>query len=413
MHLGLILIGAFGVTGADELGYDKMVEIVKVVPTRVKGKAWEIETTFNLVPDMPKGVKINFTLKRDRDGMDVEAFHFTLADENRKGIKQKWTPKDRLSVGEYYFSTDIVLADQTKDTQKAIEKNEKRFPPKSAPWNYQHTYEGAKFQVGTKDDEKAEFEEVKTFLMARTDKLIELNGEMLDELDKAGEGTAYSKSGKLDIAAFKKYLNGWGKKVATEQKLVREADPGIYLAKYFAEQTEVLELGKMVAKRGFRGTEVIDLLKKSGLGIADLPVPTFESEKDEGRLTLDVNYSRKVSGKGLQDRYNQIQRKLGIKVEEEGEGEKAGAVEGGEKNAAGDAAEGSGEEEGASARKKKSEEEESSGEEAKKGDKEDESPKAQSSKASKTKETEKGKSSKGDTKKKTETKKKTDKKTKS
>src|SRR5688572_1358000 len=92
----------------DVIKYERMVEILKVQPVRSKEnpKNHNLEVTFNLVPDLPRGVEIEWELQRG--GLKVgETLNFRLENDNRKNIKWTFKPSERLTKDRYTFMTRI------------------------------------------------------------------------------------------------------------------------------------------------------------------------------------------------------------------------------------------------------------------------------------------------------------------
>src|SRR5258705_13802658 len=117
--LGFVLAATLPLGGAQEkTGHDKMVEIVKVeaLPSKTP-KRQTLSITFNLIPDLPKGVKVEFELQCQSIKVG-DPLIYTLENETRKNIRMTWTPKDRLIVDKYVLVTRIPLAEQTPETRK-------------------------------------------------------------------------------------------------------------------------------------------------------------------------------------------------------------------------------------------------------------------------------------------------------
>src|SRR5262245_45048008 len=80
---------------ADVIKYERMVEILKVQPVRSKEnpKSHNLEVTFSLIPDLPKGVEVEFELQRGDGGGKVgDTINFRLENDNRKNIKWIFKP---------------------------------------------------------------------------------------------------------------------------------------------------------------------------------------------------------------------------------------------------------------------------------------------------------------------------------
>jgi len=272
--VSVVALAAFG--GLEkEIGFEPMVEVVRVQSARAAGgaKRTALEITFNLVPDLPKGVRVVFELQRgglsvhDENGANVTQV-FTLDSEVRNNLKLAWTPKVRLTCDKYILTTKIPLREQTPEVRMAIEGKSKRFPLEFDPWPWHHPKQ--EFLVGTPQDELAEAAEAREYFGAQKDKLIELNNEAVDEVEKA-------KSGKGEPEALKKFLSGWMGRMAAVQKSLSEypdKEPGLY-SKNLKLHREVQDLGRMVAKRVVR-TELTGFLKSKGLVANALRLPAVE-----------------------------------------------------------------------------------------------------------------------------------------
>jgi len=275
-------------TVGDTITYGKMVEILKVQAVRSKEdpKRVSLEITFNLIPDLPKGIEVEFELQRQ--GLKVgESLLYRLDNDNRKNIKITFNSKERLTRDKYTFMTRISPDKQTPEVRKALEAKPQRFPPDQVPWPYAHVDQAV--AVGTDEDEARESAEVKAYFEGQVEKILDLNEEGVNELEKL-------KTGKTADEAFKKFLTGWMGRMATVQKdvadyLVRE--PGLYF-KNMKLHAEVQELGRMVAKRVSKA-ELADYLKKKGSTFKLPPVDGFD---DRYRFT--------AGAKQIEDRYTKI-----------------------------------------------------------------------------------------------------------
>ena len=310
---------------ADVIKYERMVEILKVQPVRSKEnpKSHSLEVTFNLIPDLPKGVEIEFELQRgDGTGKVGETVNFRLENDNRKNIKWTFKPSQRLTKDRYTFMIRIPPDRQTPEVRKALEAKPNRFPPDQPGWPF--AYPDQTFEVGTAEDEAAEAAEVKEFFEARLDKIVTLNGEGVDELEKF-------KSGEIKEEALKKFLTGWMGRMAGIQRDVNgfvDKEPGLY-AKHTQLCLEVQRLGRMVAKRIAR-SELPESLKK-GAG----RLPTVEG--------FDANFAYRVAGPTIQAQVKKIEAILDPEAAKEEAGAKDGSdadakdAEGSEKAAEKDA----------------------------------------------------------------------------
>src|SRR6266545_4559906 len=167
--------------------YGRMVEILKVESIRSKEdqKRFNLEVTFNLIPDLPKGVEVEFELQRQ--GLKVgDSFLFRLENDNRKNIKVTFNPKDRLTKDNYTFMTRIHLDKQTPEVRKALESKPARFPVDQVPWPHTHVEQA--FDVGTAEDEAREQTEVKVYFEGLLDKILALNEEGVNEVEKLKGG---------------------------------------------------------------------------------------------------------------------------------------------------------------------------------------------------------------------------------
>ena len=330
---GIVLAGGLGfLASSEQIDYDKIVELVKVNAVVAKeAKHYDLAVTFNLPPDIPKGIKIFFELQRD--GVPVtdpngkaETFAFILATENRKGAKFTWTPKVRLTVNKYNFQTSIPVADQSPEVKKAIQGLAKRFPPTMDPWSYSHAY--MEFKVGTDAEAEAEGEEVKEFIESKMDAIIELNNEAMDEMEKVKSGEAHVKSDKLTPDSLKKFLLDWTGRLAEVQKSIAEAivtDPGLYTERFQPVHSELSDLGRMIAKRISR-IELKRTLDKYKVPMGAIKLGTVSG--------FDPNYPHGTSAQQVKDRCASIARLLDPKAaQEDGEGAEEKAGEEGGKSA--------------------------------------------------------------------------------
>jgi len=311
-----VLAGAFYV-GAADFDYEQMIEITDVQAIKA-AKKWEIGVTFNLIPDMPKGVKIMFTLQRTSTNQDVESFPFILEDENRKNIKVKFTPRVRVSVENYQLKTEIP-PDQIAEVQRAFEAKPKRFPAADAPWPWNHAYK--KFMIGTEKDEELERKEVKKYVLEKMGKIRELDDEAAAELEKAKDGKAYVKKDKtVNVEALRKFLVDWAKRLAAEQQVLKEADDFI-TSKYYEVYLHLLDLSRMVAKRYYlKNGDTAAFLRKQQMKIEDLKLPTIEG--------FDFSYIYKVSSESIKDKCGKISSLLEFKSPDEALKPSEGKAEG-------------------------------------------------------------------------------------
>jgi hypothetical protein len=271
---GLLLAGTVTVSAPlDQNPYERMVEILKVqVAPAKEPRRHELEITFNVVPDMPKGVVIFFGLERNQipvnDESSAPVIHsFKLENDNRKNIKVRWTPKARLTCDKYMVKTSVPLPEQTEEVKKALQTNNKRFPEKYDPWPWTHTY--MEFAVGTPEQEAAEYKEVTEFVEKRIEEALNLNNEAMDEFEKVAAGQAHVKAGKLDVDSLRKFMGSWMTRMAKVQGAIGEVvltDPGLYDAKYLQVHANLVALGQMIGKR-IRQTELKKVVEKNGVAM--------------------------------------------------------------------------------------------------------------------------------------------------
>jgi hypothetical protein len=314
VRIGIVLCGLL--TGVDQpKPYDRFVEIVKAQAVPAPGAAHRhvVEITFNLVPDLPKGVKIQFELQRQGEQVGDPMF-YTLENETRKGLKIAWKPKDRLTTDKYVLVTRIPLADQTPEVRQALSAKPTRFPPDSDPWPFSHVQK--EFQVGTAEDEAAEAAEVKKFVEDNVEKLLALNNEGVEELEK-------HLTGKFNQEALKKYLTGWMVRMGQVQREVNDfqlKEPGLF-TKHQKLHHELAQLGRMVGKR-ITKIDLGGILKKNNIATTAFPLPSAPG--------FDGNFPYLVNGPKIKQQYEMIDRLLNPEGTETAE--KEGAEEGAEKD---------------------------------------------------------------------------------
>jgi len=314
------------VSGQVYAPYESMVEILKVdaQPSQKDPKRTSLILQFDLLPDVPKGAKIEFILKLLRTDLPIESFFFTLEDEQRKGIKRMWTPKKRLTVDKYYFMTLLRMKEQTVAVQKIMNKSS-RFKPEYDPWAWNHTKKG--FKVGNADMEKAEFNEFKEWVNARAMEFIQRNNEGIEELNKVMKGEAHVTAGKLDVESLKTFLTEWMKKMEKSQIAVNDLvtdDPSLY-EKFIKIHTELERLGMMVARR-ISYSDLRPVLKKHNMKVSDLKLVQPSRFKP--------NYRYRVSTEVLKQHWGRIQELLEAREKTLGQEEiPVGETEEGKKDA--------------------------------------------------------------------------------
>lgn len=275
----------------DIVTYPSLVEIVKVEAKPVAGGRgrYKLEVTFNLIPEVPRGAKVEFELQRD--GFAVgDSFAYVLETEVRKNLRTTFTPKSRLVTDKYYFMTTLPLDQQSAEVRRAVEAKPARFPPEHKPWPMNHPQQA--IPIGTAEDEAAEKKEVADFVSGNMEKLLDLNEKAMDELEKQG-------AGKLDQAALKKFLEQWMKDVTQVQKDVKafeEKEPGLHF-KCQKVYEELVALSKMVAKR-ITKNEVPALLKKNNVLPASFKLPVVAD--------FDANYRFRANASDIEERCQKI-----------------------------------------------------------------------------------------------------------
>jgi len=273
--------------------FEPQVEILKVEvspPLPGNPRRRTLTVTFNVPPDFPRGIKINFELLRQGPAVG-KPVQFTLENEIRKNIKVILGPNERLTADKYCISTSFPLADQSPEVRKFLEGRPQRFPPEYAPsWDYAHMTQ--EFVVGTPEDEAAELEEFARFAEANMEKILDLNNQGMDELEKV-------KQGSLDQEALKKFMAGWmGGMAEVQQKMIAypDSEPGLYF-KFQRIHQELLELARMVSRRITR-IELGNVLRKHNLTLTALRLPTVAG--------FDPNYRFRVAASDLEVRYAKI-----------------------------------------------------------------------------------------------------------
>ncbi len=307
--LGFVLVGALDLAvPPEDLQYERMVEVLKVqVSPSKEPRRHNLEITFNLLPDMPKGVKVFFELERDGTAQEDESgtpvfFPFLLENENRKSIKVVWTPKTRLTCDSYMLKTRIPLAEQSPEVQKLIRANTKRFPEKYDPWYWNHANQ--EFKVGTPEQAAAEYKEVQDFVEGKIAAILELNNDAMTELEKVSAGEAHVKAGKLAPESLRKSMTDWINRMTKVQKSIRDAlhdDPGLYVTKYSQVHLNLVNFGKLVAKR-ISKVELKKVCDKYGVAISALKLPSptgFEPNYMTGTSVAEIQRRQKALKRDL------------------------------------------------------------------------------------------------------------------
>ncbi len=326
-----------GLPGRDEPlpPFDPVAEILKVdvAPAPGKAKRHKIDIMFNLAPEAPKGIRLNFRIQREGEtivmkwagGNPIYQSQFTLETEVRKGLKFSLIPDERLVSGEYLLTTESPLLDQTPEVRKVIEGKAQRFPKAGDPWPTSH--EKQKFTLGGPEEKAAELADMKSFVEASTEVFLELNNEAMERYEAAaGEP-------KTDLVALKKYLEDWMKRMGAAQLKVNrflEEERGLY-ALFTKAHAEVQIIGRMIGKRIVR-TELASLLKKKNLAAGSVK-PTVP-------VGFDLNYQYPATAATIEKRYNELMRL----VDPKGDETAASPDEPGEEKAAGDEKDGEGKE---------------------------------------------------------------------
>ncbi|MBI4586486.1 MAG: hypothetical protein HY717_20945 [Planctomycetes bacterium] len=321
---GLVVAAAAKGFAKDDVKYGKIVELLtlKAAPAKDNPKLTTIEIVFNLSPDLPKDVKMEFELEYQSE--ELEKAYFQLKDENRKNLKLSFTPKTRLAVDEYFLRTRVRLDQQAEAVKEAILKKEKVFPPDQEPWPMY--YPDKPIKVGSKKDKEAEDQEVKEYFQRSCDALMELSNEFMEAMEAMDKGEKFVSEKKIDQKPLVDFILGWMKKMGEQQAALEnyaKAEPALVRKRPVA-YGYLGELGRMIAKRCYRDT-LPKILAKYGSNLANL------------KITADKNfissYRFRVRPVDLENKYKEIARLTGFgeegeEGEEEPEGPKPGEGEG-------------------------------------------------------------------------------------
>lgn len=193
--------------------------IVDEIQPEVKGSTVTVYLS-GRAPQLPANTRVDFRLTLFSS--DVDKMTMKL-DASRKFLRRPFRIRKSIVYGPgYCLVATINLGVQEKKVQEAL----KQLAPKifvSPLSNWSWNYYDKTFRMGSEEQERAQLASTRAFFKRLLQDAIKLNNQFADSVTAAKDGKKYASGGKLDGAAWRRWLDGdWRKRVLQLQRKLRK-----------------------------------------------------------------------------------------------------------------------------------------------------------------------------------------------